>query len=77
MLQYCNDPLPQRRGEPLEDQMRVTLADSPPTRIRNIMAQDNVVQREERGGAVREMGYRERSRGTSVLVQEDHVGSTG
>lgn len=77
MLQYCNDPLPQRRGEPLEDQMRVTLTDSPPTRIRNVMTQDNIVQREERGGAMREVGYGERSRSTSVLVQEDHVGGTG
>lgn len=71
MLQDFDHALPQLAREALEDQVRVALAHGPARRVRDIVAQHNVVQTEQRSGAVRKMRDGETGGRAAVLVQQD------
>ena len=70
MFQDLHDPLPERGAEALEHKVRVRLADGPARRGRDVVAQLDVVQREGRGGPVREVRDRQRGGDAAVLVQD-------
>lgn len=73
MLQDHRDPPAQRGREVLEDEVRVGLGDGAARGGGQVVAQEDVVQGEGGGGAVRDVGDGERGRGPAVLVEEDHV----
>lgn len=71
MLQDLNHALPQLRREALKDQVRITLAHGPARRIRDVVAQDHIVQTEQCGRTVWEVRDCETGGGAAVLMQED------
>ena len=77
MFQYLHHPRPERGAEILKDQMRVRFRDRPARGVGDVVSEEDIVQAEACGGAVREMGHRQRGGGSSVLVQEDEVRQAG
>ena len=73
VLEDLDDPLPERRGEALEHEVRVRLADGAARRGGQVVPQQDVVQREGGRRPVRQVRDRQRRRRAAVLVQEDDV----
>lgn len=74
VLQNLDYSLTQFCGETLKDQVWVALADCATGSVRDVLSQDDVVQREACGGTVGEMRDGHCSRRTTVFVEKDNVG---
>lgn len=76
MLKNLDDTETQLGLEALENQVRVALRDGTAGRVRDVGSEDNIVQGEAGCGTVREMGNGEGGGGTTVLMQQDHIGQS-
>ena len=77
VFEDLDDAGAERGGEVVEQEVRVGFGDGAASRGGEVVPEEDVVQREGGGGAVREVGHGERSRGPAVFVQEEEVRQVG
>lgn len=76
MLEDLDDALSESGREALKDEVRIGFRDRPAGRIRNVVTQNDIVERKRGGWTMWEMRKCECGWCTTVLMEEDHVGES-